>query len=574
MILKHKIIFENNEEILVVYLDNHLEEFANELGNDSVEREKNLTDQIRDYIKNKNLSFNGKMVKVLAGAILVATLAFVPGGDLTASAASINQTYVVEAGDSLYKIASVYGLSVDGLKQINQLTTNTIYPGQTLQISQTATTTGNVYIVSENDSLYKIANNNALSVTQLKTYNNLTSDTIQIGQTLLLIPNAEIGQYTVKTGDSLWSIAKSYGMEVNDLKQLNKTSDQIFPGQKLKVIQAQTPTQTTQTPQTPQSYTVKSGDSLWSIAQANQTTTNELQRVNNLNTATIFPGQILNIPTTVTQPVTEAPTQDNITVTVRRTNGVLQYISLEEYVMGVVAAELGAGFNDASYRAQALAARTYAARRVAEGKIITDTDSHQVYLDASQIRQHWGENDYNTYYPQVQSAVNETRGQVIKYEGDYIDALFFSTSNGRTDLPEYVWGGKLPYLQSVDSHWDTNSPYFYRVNTFTYSEFAARLGVSSTNIYANVLSRTANGSVDTIDISGRSFSGNYVKSRLGLRSTDFDIKIAAGKITIEQRGWGHSVGLSQYGAYFMGEEGYTYDQIIHHYYQGVDIVNI
>ena len=195
-------------------------------------------------------------------------------------------------------------------------------------------------------------------------------------------------------------------------------------------------------------------------------------------------------------------------------------------------------------------------------------------MDSTEIRNSWGENDYNKYYPLVQKAVKETEGEVITHEGDYIEALFFSTSNGRTEMPEYVWGGKLDYLQSVDSHWDNRSPYYYRVSTFTYSEFTSRLGVASTNLYANVTSRTANGSVNTINISGRVFSGNYMKSRLGLRSTDFTIKFINGKVEIEQRGWGHAVGLSQYGAYFMGEEGFTYRQIINHYYQGVDIIKI
>lgn len=566
MIVKHKIIVENNEKVLVVYLDNNLEEFASELGSNAVEREKNLKEQIKDYINSHNIKFNGKVVKVLAGALLVATLAFAPGGNIKANAASISQSYVVEQGDSLWRIANNYGISVDDLKEMNQLTSDTIHIGQTLLVKEKIES-DNFYIVSENDSLYKISKVSNLSISQLKTYNNLTSDTIHIGQTLLLIPNAEIGTYSVEPGDSLWNIAKKYSMSVNDLKILNNTSDTIFVGQKLQVIQASSP----------QTYTVQPGDSLWSLARGYNTTVNDLQALNNLTSDTIYPGQTLYVPNVgTTQPpiVTPPTTETDMTVTIRRANGTIQYISLEEYVVGVVAAELGAGFNDASYKAQALAARTYAAKRVVEGKTITDTDSHQVYKDASQLRQLWGANDYNTYYPQVERAVNETSGQVIEYNGDYIDALFFSTSNGKTENPVYVWGGELDYLQSVDSHWDTKSPYFYRVNTFTNSEFAARLGVSSSNLYANVLSRTANGSVNTINIAGRTFSGNYVKSRLGLRSNDFDIRISGGKVTIEQRGWGHSVGLSQYGAYYMGQEGYTYDQIIHHYYQGVNIVNL
>lgn len=566
MIIKHKVIIENNEEVLCVYLDTNLEGFSSELGDNNEGRQKNLRQQIGDYLKSKGIQFNGSVVKVLVGVFIVATLTFTPGVIKTASASTINQFHVVETGDSLYTIARDYGISIDELKSENQLTTDTIYPGQTLSVGAVNTISSKqVYVVNLNDSLFKIANATNLSINQLKDYNNLTTDTIQPGQTLLLTPGAEIGNYNVKSGDSLWSIAKSYGMSVDDLKLINNVSNDIYPYQNLKVIQAISP----------KTYTVEQGDSLWSIANNNNMTVAQLQSMNNLTTSTIIPGQQLYINPGTTAPTTEAPAPiySDTTISVRRANGVVQSIDLEEYVAGVVASELGQAFNQEAYKAQALAARTYAVKRNNEGKTISDTDIHQVYKDTNQLKQLWG-SDFDRYYGEITTAVNATSGQVISYEGELIDALYFSTSNGRTDSPEYIWGGDLPYLKSVDSHWDTNSPYFYRTSTFTNSEFATRLGISSSNLYANVLSRTDNGSVNSINISGRTLSGNYVKSRLGLRSTDFDINFANGKVTIAQRGWGHSVGLSQYGAYFMGEEGYSYDQIIKHYYQGVDIVNM
>ncbi len=562
MIIKHKVMVENNEEVLVVYLDNNLEEFANGLGDNSLEGEKNLLEQIKDYIKSKNINFTGNMVKVLAGGLLLATLSFAPGGGMEAKAAPMpTQSYVVEPGDNLWTIARNYDLTVDELKEINNLGTDIIQPGQTLQI-RSSTQNRSVHIASTGDSLWGIARTYHLTVSELKSYNNMTSDTIHKGQALLLIPNAEIGRYRVQTGDSLWGIARKYQMSVDELKRLNDTTDVIQPGQMLKVVQARSP----------ETYTVQPGDSLWSIANRNNVTVSQLQSMNQLDTTIIQPGQTIYVPYNTT-PTVEAPVTD-MTVTVQRTNGAVQSISLEDYVVGVVAAELGAGFNEASYKAQALAARTYAAKHVSEGKTITDTDSHQVYRDESQIRNAWGEHDYQTYYPMVRQAVYDTSGQVIQHDGEFIDALFFSTSNGRTEEPTFVWGGERPYLQSVDSHWDTRSPYYYRETIFTSSEFASRLGINASNIYIDVLSRTANGSVNTINISGRTFTGNYVKRRLGLRSTDFDIRLSGGRVNIAQRGWGHAVGLSQYGAYFMGEEGYTHEEIIHHYYQGVDIVNI
>ncbi len=622
MIIRHKIIVENNEEILVVYLDNSIEEFASELGDNAEVREKNLLEQISDYIKNKNIKFGGNIVKVLVGAIVVATLAMAPGGNITTKAATTTdtarQSYVVEPGDNLSTIAYTYGITVDDLKEMNNLTSDIIHPGQTLILRRNAEV--GVYNVQPGDSLWTIANKYKMTVEELKELNK-TGDTIYPGQKLKVIQAESPKTHTVKAGDSLWDLARAYNTTVENIKKANNlTSDLIRPGDTLRIpTDAATPTGTTYTvkagdnlwnlarafdttveriksennltsdlihpgdtlritrgataeTEVRKTYTVKAGDSLWDIARMYGTTVAGLKSANNLTTDTIRPGQTLVIPSATTRPTT--PVKTSMSINIRRSSGVVQNISLEEYVTGVVAAELGAGFNEASYKAQALAARTYAVRRINEGKTITDTDSHQVYLDRNQIRQSWGEHDFNIYYPMVEKAVNETRGEVIMYDGEYIEALFFSTSNGKTEQPEFVWGGKLDYLKSVDSHWDTRSPYFYRVSTFTYSEFAARLGISSANLYANVLTRTANGSVNTINISGRTFTGNYVKSRLGLRSTDFDIKFAGGKVTIEQRGWGHSVGLSQYGAFFMGEEGYTYDQIIHHYYRGVDIVTL
>lgn len=514
MIVKHKIMRVNNEEVLIVFLDRNLEEFADELGESPEEREHSLKSMISEYIKKKKLNFTGSIVKIVVGSLLVATLTLGAQKTLNAEAkvTDENMVHVVKAGESLWTISQKTGIPINDLKTIN----------------------------------------------------NITSDIIHPGQELLLKPNTEIGTYIVQSGDSLWKIADKYSMSVNDLKELNNIGDTIYPGQKLKVLQAKT-----------NKYTVKSGDSLYKIANQYNTTIDAIKKLNNLTSDIIHPGDVLLIPTTTqttpTTPANPKPETTARTVTIKRSNGSLQTLDLEEYVVGVVSAELGAGFHEEAYKAQAVAARTYAAKMIELGQTLTDTDSHQVYRDKTQIKNSWGERDFNKYYPIIQKAVNDTRGEVITYNGKYIEAYFFSTSNGKTEEPKYVWGGTVPYLKSVDSHWDTRSPYYYKASTFTYSEFANRLGISPNSLYATVTSRTANGSVNTINIGGRVFTGTYVKSRLGLRSTDFTISFSNGKVTIEQRGWGHGVGLSQYGAHFMAQEGYTYDQIIRHYYQGVKI---
>lgn len=515
MIVKHKIMRVNNEEVLIVYLDRNLEEFADELGENPEEREKSLKSMVSEYVAKKKLNFKGNLVKIVVGSLLVATLTLGAQKALTAEAkvTDENIVHVVKSGESLWSIAQKTGLSIEDLKAIN----------------------------------------------------NITGDIIHPGQELLLTPSAEIGIYTVQPGDSLWKIADKYSMSINDIQKLNNIGETIYPGQKLKVIQAKT-----------NKYTVKSGDSLYNIAKKYNTTVSAIKNLNKLTSDVIHPGDVLLIPTSTTS-TTPTPPKTEVaskTITIKRSNGSLQTLDLEEYVVGVVSAELGAGFHVEAYKAQAVAARTYAAQIMSQGKILTDTDSHQVYRDKNQIKTSWGERDFNKYYPIIQKAVNDTKGEVITYNGKYIEAFFFSTSNGRTEEPQYVWGGTVPYLKSVDSHWDTRSPYYYKVSTFTYSEFANRLGISTNSLFATVTSRTANGSVNTINIGGRTFTGTYVKSKLGLRSTDFTISFSNGKVTIEQRGWGHSVGLSQYGAHFMAQEGYSYTDIIHHYYQGVKIERI
>lgn len=566
MEFRYKIVEENGQQVLYIYLDHYFEEFSKELGTKVEDRKQSLSRKVNDYLNRNNINFTGNMVKVFAGTLVFATLFMAPTvQDVSAQTISSPKTIEVQSGDSLWSIGREYGVSIDELRQMNNLTTDVIQPGQSLNIGQ-QTLNVNVYTVQSGDSLWNISRNTNLSIDEIKEYNNLTTDTIHAGQRLLLVPNAEIGTYTVRSGDSLWAIANNYAMDVDDLKALNGTTDVIYPGQVLQVIQARAPLQ----------YTVQPGDSLWSIATKHDMSVADLQEQNNLDTAMIQPGQTLFVTnqTRVTAPETETTTREayNVTiVSVRRYNGVVENIQLEDYVKGVVASELGPGFNEGAYKSQALAARTYAMQLAIDGETLSDTDRHQVYHDTYQLKQLWGTN-FDRDYSIIENAVEETRGEVIEYNGELINALFFSTSNGTTENPVYVWGGEEPYLQAVDSHWDTQSPYFYRETTFTNGEFASRLGVSQDSLYANVLSRTDGGGINSINIAGRTFSGEFVRSKLGLRSTDYDITFSNGTVNIAQRGWGHRVGLSQYGAYYMAQEGYNYHQIIEHYYPGVDIV--
>ena len=207
-------------------------------------------------------------------------------------------TYIVKSGDSLYKIASKYATTVNELKALNNLNTNNLQIGQVLKVpTETVSTEYNTYTVKSGDSLWSIANRYGTTINNLKTINNLTSDNLQIGQ-VLRVPSSESGTensgnvsgntYTVKSGDSLWKIANTYGTTVNQIKTLNGlTSDNLKIGQTL-LIPTNTPVANT--------YTVKSGDSLWSIARKYNTAVNTLKTLNGLTTNTLQIGQILRLP--------------------------------------------------------------------------------------------------------------------------------------------------------------------------------------------------------------------------------------------------------------------------------------
>jgi LysM repeat protein len=250
--------------------------------------------------------------------------------------ASGNGTYTVKAGDSLYRIAVNHNMSLQELKNLNNLSSNLIMPGQVLKVSGQATSnqsstntntsqnsnqtqaSGNgTYTVKAGDSLYRIAVNHNMSLQELKNLNNLSSNLIMPGQVLKVsgktVPNKPStntaqnsnqtqtsgnGTYTVKAGDSLWAIANSHKMTLNDLKQVNNlSSDLIYVGQTLKVTKgAVTTANKTNAQSSPKkTYTVKAGDSLWRIASNNGTTVNQLKALNNLTSDMIYVGQNLKL---------------------------------------------------------------------------------------------------------------------------------------------------------------------------------------------------------------------------------------------------------------------------------------
>lgn len=201
-----------------------------------------------------------------------------------------DSTYIVKSGDSLYSIAKKYNTTVDEIKKINNLTSNSLSIGQILNIPLSEVVLVNEYIVKSGDSLYSIANKYNTTVNELKSLNNLSNNTLSIGQVLKLPKVDEIvtvNEYIVKSGDSLYSIAKKYNKSVDELKSLNNlTSNMLSVGQKLNIPV---------TEEVSNVYTVKSGDNLYSIARKYNTTVNEIKSKNNLSSNNLSIGQKLII---------------------------------------------------------------------------------------------------------------------------------------------------------------------------------------------------------------------------------------------------------------------------------------
>ena len=251
--------------------------------------------------------------------------------------------------------------------------------------------------------------------------------------------------------------------------------------------------------------------------------------------------------------------------------GVISSIELEEYIVGVVAAEMPASFSVEALKAQAVAARTYTVKKASAGKTLVNSTSDQVYNTVDEMKAKWG-SSFNTYYNKIKSAVSSTKGLVITYNGKYIDALYCSMTNGKTEQPEYVWAYSYPYLKCVSSSWDKNVKGFETVKNLEYATVSKALGQTVTrDTVIEILYYTVSGRVDKIKIGDKTYTGVEIRTKLGLRSTDFTIDLNDSNISITTRGFGHGVGLSQYGANEMAKQGYTYDKILHHYYTGITI---
>lgn len=258
-------------------------------------------------------------------------------------------------------------------------------------------------------------------------------------------------------------------------------------------------------------------------------------------------------------------------ITVYRSNGSVINLNMTDYLIGVVSSEMPASFNLEALKAQSVLARTYVLKAKQTGKKLTDTVSTQSYIDIDQMKNKWG-NSFNTYYNKIKNAVENTNGEYLSYNGNYIEALYHSTNNGKTESSLDVFGNYYPYLISVSSEYDKNTSSYLRTINMPLDAISNKLGLSLNNdSVISILSYTDGGNIKEININGNNFSGKKVRELLGLRSADFDISISDNNANITTKGYGHGVGMSQYGANGMANAGYGYKDILSHYYPGTTL---
>lgn len=281
------------------------------------------------------------------------------------------------------------------------------------------------------------------------------------------------------------------------------------------------------------------------------------------------------------------PTDGCILLDILRADGTVMQLPMDEYLGGVLLAEMPASFPLEAQKAQAVVARTYALRqRVLGGKhenadLCTDPSCCQAWIRYEDYAEKEGAETAKAAAKQASQAVHETDGLALFYEGALIDATYFSSSGGRTEAAVEVWGSDVPYLQSVDSPGEDGALHDGEVKSFSAQELQSLLLAirpeaqlsGAPEDWFGPATETEGGGVDEIEIGGVFFSGLELRSLLGLRSTVFSVSVESDTVSFTTHGNGHRVGMSQYGAKAMADSGSSCAEILAHYYPGTELAS-
>ena len=293
-----------------------------------------------------------------------------------------------------------------------------------------------------------------------------------------------------------------------------------------------------------------------------------------VSAAVLFSGEDDYVPPDTAAQTIPAAESVPLTMRQRNTDGTVVERDLDTYLVGVVLAEMPAFFETEALKAQAVVARTYTRRayetggKHSDGSVCTQSSCCQAYISESDYLEKGGR---EADVEKVRSAVLATSGQVLTYEGKLIEATYFSCSGGVTEDAQAVWGTDFPYLRSVESPGEEDAAYYAHTVSFTSAEFRQALGKdlpgAPSDWFGSVTYTPGNG-VDAMEIGGQFYKGTELRKLLGLRSTVFSVSVDGDTVSVQTRGYGHRVGMSQYGADAMAVRGSTYAEILAHYYQG------
>ena len=284
---------------------------------------------------------------------------------------------------------------------------------------------------------------------------------------------------------------------------------------------------------------------------------------------------VINTPTTQDITTKQIETLDsNIKIKINKNNEI-QELTLEEYIVGVVAGEMPASFDIEALKAQAIASRTYAMYKIENFDNVYDvetTTDDQVYITVDEMKTKW-EDEFEIYYDKIKTAVIETKNLVMKKDNKIFKSYYFSMSNGYTEDSIEVFGENTS--NSVSSPWDNESLNKFEVSTtFTKEELKNKLNLTENITSIDIISRDKTNRVSKIKVNNKEYTGIEFRHALTLRSTDFSIKETNNEYIITTKGYGHGVGMSQYGANGMAKENYKYDEILKYYYQNIEISTI
>ena len=273
-------------------------------------------------------------------------------------------------------------------------------------------------------------------------------------------------------------------------------------------------------------------------------------------------------------------------------SGKIMEVPVREYVIGAVCAEMPASFGEEALKAQAVAAHTYAERQRRRERnsptpelngadFSNDTSKYQGYLTEEQVRQYYG-SSFDESYKKISDAADQVLPYVITYEDEPIISAFHSMSSGRTESAENAWGAAVDYLVPVDSSFDLSAPKYMETVRYSRDVLREKLETAFSGIaltddmssWVTVEDVSGSGTVLSAYAGGRKVTGNELRSALSLRSACFEVCYEGDEALFTTRGFGHGVGMSQYGAAAMAEEGKSWRDILSHYYTGCEITEV